>query len=124
MSKPNHQEWRIKHLGYEIKVTSWFNWSGKLGGELLIDGHLLDKLEIDQVDDDNFDSVVELFNPKKPILKALEVSEQIQNIEVFNGGALTRKISIMCNGENIYQDRLNPIDRLAIRLMKKMYAKK
>ena len=124
MSKPNHQEWRIKHLGYEIKVTSWFNWSGKLGGELLIDGHLLDKIEIDQVDDDNFDSVVELFNPEKPILKALEVSEQIQNIEVFNGGALTRKISIMCNGENIYQDRLNSIDRLAIRLMKKMYAKK
>jgi len=124
MSKPNLQEWSVNHLGYEIKVTSWFNWSGKLGGELLIDGHLLDRIEIDQVDDDNFDSVVELFNPEKPILKALEVSEQIQNIEVFNGGALTRKISIMCNGENIYQDRLSPIDRLAIRLMKKMYAKK
>ena len=78
MSKPNHQEWSVKHQGYEIKVTSWFKWSGKLGGELLIDGHLLDKIEIDQVDDDNFDSVVELFNPEKPILKALEVSEQIQ----------------------------------------------
>ncbi len=95
-----------------------------MGGELLIDGNLLDKIEIDQVDDDNFDLVVALFNPEKPILKALKVSEQIQNIEVFNGGALTRKISIMCNGENIYQDRLNPIDKLAIRLMKKMYTKK
>ena len=124
MPKPNHQEWDVKHLGYEIKVTSWFNWSGKLGGELLIDGHLIDKVEIDQVDEDNFDSVVELFDPEKPILRALEVSEQIQNIEVFNGGALTRKISIMCNGENIYQDRLSIIDRLAIRLMKKIYANK
>ena len=124
MSKPNHQEWNVKHLGYEITVTSWFNWSGKLGGELLIDGHLIDKIEIDQVDEDNFDSVVELFDPEKPILRAVEVSEQIQNIEVFNGGALTRKISIMCNGENIYQDRLSIIDRLAIRLMKKIYANK
>ena len=42
MSKPNHQEWRIKHLGYEIKVTSWVNLSGKRGGEWLIDGQLLD----------------------------------------------------------------------------------
>tara|TARA_A100001015_G_C14763330_1_gene622323 strand:+ start:374 stop:748 length:375 start_codon:yes stop_codon:yes gene_type:complete len=124
MSKPNQREWKIKHLGYEIKVTSWFNWSGKMGGELLIDGHLLDKLEIDQVDDDNFNSIFELFNPEKPILKALGISEQTQKLEVFSGGALTRKISIMCNGENIYQDHLGLIDKLAIRLMKKLYEEK
>ena len=64
MSKPNQREWNVKHLSYEIKVTSWFNWSGKMGGELLIDGHLLDKLEIDQVDDDNFNSIFELLIQK------------------------------------------------------------
>ncbi len=95
-----------------------------MGGELLIDGHLLDKLEIEQVDEDNFNSIFELFNPEKPILKALRISEQIQRLEVFSGGALTRKISIMCNGENIYQDHLGLIDKLAIRLMKKLYEEK
>ena len=95
-----------------------------MGGELLIDDHLLDKIENDQEDDDNFNSIFELFNPEKPILKALGVSEQIQKIEVFSGGALSRKISIMCNGENIYQDHLGLIDKLAIRLMKKIYEEK
>ena len=112
LSKPNHKEWCINHLGYKITVTSWFSWNGHVGTELLVDGHLFDKKEIFQVKEENIDEVFEFMNPQTPILKVTNVSEAIQTIEVYSGGAFRRKLSIMIDGKNVFQDKLNGIDRL------------
>ena len=83
-----------------------------MGTELLVDGHLLDKKEIFQVKEENIDEVFEFMNPQTPILKVTNVSETIQTIEVYSGGAFRRKLSIMIDGKNVFQDKLNGIDRL------------
>ena len=43
------------------------------------------------------------------------ISSEIDTINVYYAGFFTVKISIQINGENIYQDRLNFFDKLALK---------
>jgi hypothetical protein len=88
----------------------------------MIDGHVLDKIDVTQISEDNAEEVLEMLNPKTPILSAERVSESIGHIRVYAGGAFTRKISIMFNNENIYQDNLNIFDRLILRFFNTLKA--
>jgi len=117
LSKPNYKEWVVNHQNHEIKVTSSFTWGGTFSGELLVDRHVVDKIEVIQVNEENAEEILAMLNPKTPILSAEAISESINSISVYAGGAFTRKISIMYNGENIYQDNLNFIDKLVLRFL-------
>jgi hypothetical protein len=52
---------------------------------------------------------------KKPMLKHNGFSESIQSIEVFVAGAFSVKISVLVNGEIIFNDPLNVIDKFLLR---------
>tara|TARA_B100001250_G_scaffold128302_1_gene109183 strand:- start:350 stop:727 length:378 start_codon:yes stop_codon:yes gene_type:complete len=119
LSKPHYKEWVVNHQNHEIKVTSSFTWGGTFSGELFVDRHSVDKVEVIQVNEENAEEILAMLNPKTPILSAEAISERINFIGIYAGGAFTRKISIMYNDENIYQDNLNFIDKLVLRLLSK-----
>ena len=108
MEKSNYKEWLVNFQGEKIKVTNWWNRNMEGSADLFID-------------DEHLDKNTELFaNPHKPLLAKKEFSENIKSIEVFVAGVFEIKISIMVNGENVFQDKLSIIDRLA----KKVFPKK
>ncbi len=117
LNKPHYKEWIVEHQNHEIKITSSFTWGGTFSGELLVDQYVVDKIEITQINEENAEEILEMLNPKTPILSAEKITESIDHICVYAGGAFTRKLSIMFNGENIYQDKLNVIDRLILRFL-------
>ena len=98
-------------------MTSSFTWEGTFSGELFVNRHVVDKIEVIQVNEENAEEILAMLNPKTPILSAEAISESINFIGVYAGGAFTRKISIMYNDDNIYQDNLNFIDKLVLRFL-------
>ena len=107
MTKPNLKEWETEYRGNKILVTNWWNWSLEGSADLLINDELVDSSDEASPD----------FS--KPLLKIFNYNETIESVEVFVAGAISVKISIMVNGEIIYQDRLTFLDRLILRFLNK-----
>ena len=107
MEKSNFTEWLVDFNGKKIKVTNWWNWNMKSSTDLFIDDEHIDK---------NTDKFA---NPNIPLLAKKELSEDIKSIEVFAAGMFKVKILIMVNEENIYQDKLSIMDRLANKVFPK-----
>ena len=106
MTKPNFKKWEAEYRHHKISVTKWF-WSFQGSADLYINDEL--------VDSRLFDSSGEAFHDiNKPLLKAYEYNETIESLEVFITGTFSEKVSIMVNGESIYQVRLTFLDRLML----------
>ena len=105
MTKPNFQRWEAEYRDNRISVTNWWNWSLQGSADLYINGELVDSSDEASPD----------FS--KPLLKIFNYNETIESVEVFVAGAISVKISIMVNGEIIYQDRLTFLDRLILRFL-------
>jgi hypothetical protein len=72
------------------------------------------------IDDEHIDKNTDKFaNPNIPLLAKKEFSEDIKSIEVFGADIFKVKILIMVNEENIYQDKLSIMDRLANKVFPK-----
>ncbi len=109
MEKSNLTEWLVDFNGKKIKVTNWWNWKMETTADLFIDDEHIDK------------NTAIKANPNIPILAKKEFSEDIKSIEVFATGVFKVKILIMVNEENIYQDKLSMMDRLANTVLPKKY---
>ncbi len=107
MNKSHYKEWKVEYKGQEIKVTNWWNWNMESSTDLFIDDEHIDK---------NTDKFA---NPNIPLLAKKEFSEDIKSIEVFGADIFKVKILIMVNEENIYQDKLSIMDRLANKVFPK-----
>ena len=101
--KPNLKQWEINYQNHNILVSNWWGWDLKGSSDLYVDDEHLDQ-NTSMVPDTS-----------KPFLKTYNFSNNIDSIEVFIGGFFSVKISVLVNGENIYQDQLNIIDRLFIK---------
>ena len=103
-TKPNLKKWLINYKSHNILVTNWWHWiSFKGSADLYID---------DVHCDQNTDMLPDI---SKPFLSARSISPEIDTIDVYYAGFFTVKISIQINGENIFQDRLNFFDKLALK---------
>ena len=105
MTKPNFKKWEAEYRDNKISVTNWWNWSLQGSAELFINNELVDS------SDEAFPDI------SKPLLKTYEYNETMKSLEVFLAGTFSMKISIMVNGESIYQDRLTFLDRLILRFL-------
>ena len=101
--KPNLKQWEINYKNHNILISNWWGWNLEGSSDLYVDDQLLDQ-NTSMVPDTS-----------KPFLKTYNFSNNIDSIEVFIGGFFSVKISVLVNGENIYQDQLNVIDRLFIK---------
>mgnify|MGYP006878874657 FL=1 len=102
MEQKNLKKWEMVFGDHAILVTNWWDWNMTGSADLYIDGQLLDQ------------STEMLPDTKKPMLKHDGFSESIQSIEVFVAGAFSVKISVLVNGESIYSDRLNIVDKFLL----------
>ena len=89
MEQKNLKKWEMVFGDHAILVTNWWDWNMTGSADLYIDGQLLDQ------------STEMLPDTKKPMLKHDGFSESIQSIEVVNG-------------ECIYSDRLNIVDKFLL----------
>ena len=96
-------QWEINYQDHNILVSNWWGWDLKGQSDLYVDDQHLDK-NTSMVPDTS-----------KPFLKSYNFSNNIDSIEVYIGGFFSVKISVLVNGENIYQDQLNVIDRIFIK---------
>ena len=103
MEKKNLKKWEMVFGDHTILITNWWNWNMTGSADLYIDGQHLDQ------------STEMLPDTKKPMLKHNGFSESIQSIEVFVAGAFSVKISVLVNGETIFNDPLNVIDKFLLR---------
>lgn len=101
--KPNLKQWEINYQDHNILISNWWGWDLKGSSDLYVDGQHLNQ-NTSMVPDTS-----------KPFLKSYKFSNNIDSIEVYIGGFFSVKISVLVNGENIYQDQLNIIDRLFIK---------
>ena len=101
--KPNLKQWEINYQNHNILISNWWGWNLEGSSDLYVDDQHLDQ-NTSMVPDTS-----------KPFLKTYDFSNNIDSIEVFIGGFFSVKISVLVNGENIYQDQLNIIDRLFIK---------
>ncbi len=101
--KPNLKQWEINYKNHNILISNWWGWNLEGSSDLYVDDQLLDQ-NTNMVPDTS-----------KPFLKTYNFSNNIDSIEVFIGGFFSVKISVLVNGENIFQDQLNIIDRLFIK---------
>ena len=103
-TKPNLKKCFINYKSHYILVSNWWHWiSFKGSADLYID---------DVHYDQNTDTLPDI---SKPFLSARSISSEIDTINVYYAGFFTVNISIQINGENIYQDRLNFFDKLALK---------
>ncbi len=57
-----------------------------------------------------------VYNPNKPMLRAINITENIQSVEVFVIGVFRIKIAIFVNGEPVYQEAISWADKMQIKL--------
>lgn len=107
MNKSHYKEWKVEYKGQEIKVTNWWNWNRESSADLFINDKHVDK----------YDEV--LANPNISVLNVNQYSEDIKTLKVYFAGAFKIKVLIMVNGENVFQDKLSIIDRLANKVFPK-----
>ena len=100
MNKLHYKEWKVEYMGQEIKVTNWWNWDGESSADLFINDKHVDKYD------------EKLANPNISVLNANKYSEEIQTLKVYFAGVFKIKVLIKVNGENVFQDKLNIIDKL------------
>ena len=103
MEQKNLKKWEMVFGDHAILVTNWWDWNMTGSADLYIDGQHLDQ------------STEMLPDTKKRMLKHNGFSESIQSIEVFVAGAFSVKISVLVNGEIIFNDPLNVIDKFLLR---------
>jgi hypothetical protein len=101
--KPNLKQWNIPYKKHNILISNWWGWDLKGSADLYIDDQHLDQDT----------SIVAETN--EPLLKTNNFSDDISSVEVYVAGLFAVKISVLVNGENIYSDPLNMLDRLFIK---------
>ena len=107
MNKSHYKEWKVEYKGQEIKVTNWWNWDRESSADLFINDKHVDK----------YDEM--LANPNISVFDVNQYSEDIKTLKVYFSGAFKIKVLIMVNGENVFQDKLSIIDRLANKVFPK-----
>ena len=107
MKKSHYKEWKVEYKGQEIKVTNWWNWDRESSADLFINDKHVDK----------YDEM--LANPNISVFDVNQYSEDIKTLKVYFSGAFKIKVLIMVNGENVFQDKLSIIDRLANKVFPK-----
>ena len=107
MNKPNYKEWSVNFNETKIKVTNWWSWSFKSSADLYANGEHLDN------------STKVMANPNNLILSKYDYSKDIKSIEVYGAGIFKVKMSMMVNGEIVFQDELNFFERLVNKLFPK-----
>jgi hypothetical protein len=107
-------EWDVQHESHHIKVTSWYDLREepfKGGGEASVDNEVVGSWGL------------VIPEPNTPILSAQRINDEIRFLNIYATGAFRPKISVEVNGDFIFQDKLNFIDRYLInnpKLLKKL----
>jgi len=98
--KRYNKKWNCEYRGHQIEVSNWWSFNFQSEACLIVN---------DQIADSSNKAIT---NPKKPLLRAFDINEEIKSIEVFICALVTIKVSIHVNDEIIFADKLNLLEKL------------